>query len=68
MLKDYRPLPWADGDEAWRPTPMTLKLADRLAADSAMENAGGDADDRLTCFTHQCEGATASLPPRTPTR
>jgi hypothetical protein len=54
MLKDYRPLPWADRDEAWRPTSMTPELAAQLAADSAMENAGGDADDRLTCFTHQC--------------
>lgn len=54
MPETYRPLAWAGSDESWRPTPMTPELAAQLVADSAMENAGGDADDRLTCFTHQC--------------
>jgi len=55
MLSDYQPLSRLEaGDDAWRPTPMTPELAAQLAADSEMENRGGHADDRLTCFTHQC--------------
>lgn len=51
----YAPLSWlSDADDTWRPTPMTPELAAQLAADSEMESCGGDADDRLTCFTHQC--------------
>lgn len=51
----YTPLSWlTNSDDAWRPTAMTPELAAQLAADSAMEDAGGHADDRLTCFTHQC--------------
>lgn len=54
MLSDYRPLSWLDADDGWRPTTMTPELAAALAADSAMENAGGDPDERKTCYTHQC--------------
>jgi hypothetical protein len=42
-----------EGNPDWRPSEPTPELAAQLAADSKAEDAGMDADNRLTCYTHQ---------------